>query len=75
MGTHGRRSLAVQRPQCGEFGAVLLFSLSSISAKVIRKAFDIANGDDNGPTRRLGQSTRMTFAFVRAERLPRWDRA
>jgi hypothetical protein len=73
MGTHCRRSLAVQRPHCGGLGAVLLFPLSPISTKVICKAFDIANGDDNGPTRRLKRSSRMTFAFVRAERLPCWD--
>jgi hypothetical protein len=46
-GTHGHRSLAIQRPQCGGFAAVSLFSLSLISAKVTYKEFDIANGHDN----------------------------
>ena len=42
MATHRHRSIATRRPHCGGFAAILLFSLSLISAKVICEAFDIA---------------------------------
>jgi hypothetical protein len=40
--THGHRSIAALRPFRSGFAAILLFSLSLISAKVIREAFNIA---------------------------------
>jgi hypothetical protein len=42
VATHGHRSIATRRPHCGGFAAILLFSLSLISAKVTCEAFDIA---------------------------------
>jgi hypothetical protein len=42
VATHDHRSIATQRPHCGGFAAVLLFSFSVISAKVTCEAFDIA---------------------------------
>jgi hypothetical protein len=42
VATHDHRSIATQRPHCSGVAAVLLFSLSLISAKVTCEAFDIA---------------------------------